>query len=88
MAGNTDSVVRRLTNEMISASEALDFEKAARKRDDLNAVRKITEQQAVVLGDGTDADVIAVAADDLEASIQLFHVRSDNFEVCSLGNTL
>ncbi|WP_374064482.1 excinuclease ABC subunit UvrC [Corynebacterium belfantii] len=75
MAGNTDSVVRRLSNEMMSASEALDFEKAARKRDDLNAVRKITEQQAVVLGDGTDADVIAVAADDLDASIQLFHVR-------------
>lgn len=76
MAGNTDAVTRNLTRQMEAAAEALDFERAARLRDDLGAVKKITEQQAVVLGDGTDADVIAVAADELEAAIQMFHVRA------------
>ena len=75
MAGHTNEVVRSLTEQMNQAAEELDFEKAARLRDDLQAVQKITEQQAIVLGDGTDADVFAVAADELEAAIQLFHVR-------------
>ncbi len=75
LAGNTDKVVRQLTHEMEEAAEALDFERAARLRDDLGAVRKVMEQQAVVLGDGTDADVIAFATDQLEAAVQIFHVR-------------
>lgn len=76
MSGHVDPVVREITAKMNTAAEELDFENAARYRDDLEAIRKITQQQAVVLGDGTDADFIAVAADELEASIQLFHVRS------------
>lgn len=75
MAGNTNEVVRQLTKQMEQAAENLEFENAARLRDDLQAVQKITEQQAIVLGDGTDADVIAIAADELEAAIHLFHVR-------------
>ncbi|MBP3087669.1 excinuclease ABC subunit UvrC [Corynebacterium sp. sy017] len=76
LAGNTDAVVRDLTAQMHQAAADLDFEKAAQLRDKVEAVNKVTQQQAVVLGDGTDADVIAVEADELEASIQLFHVRS------------
>ncbi|WP_025252893.1 excinuclease ABC subunit UvrC [Corynebacterium vitaeruminis] len=76
MSGHVDPVTRQLTQKMNQAAEELDFENAARFRDDLEAIRKLTEQQAVVLGDGTDADFVAVAADELEASIQLFHVRS------------
>ncbi|MCS4489280.1 excinuclease ABC subunit UvrC [Corynebacterium sp. ES2794-CONJ1] len=75
MSGSTDSVVKRIEREMLAAAEELDFEKAARLRDDLGAVNKITEQQAIVLSDGTDADVIALAHDPLAAAIQLFHVR-------------
>ncbi len=60
---------------MAEASEALEFERAARLRDDLAALRKAMEKQAVVLGDGTDADVIAFAHDELEAAVQIFHVR-------------
>ena len=44
-------------------------------RDDIGALRKALEKQAVVLGDGTDADLVAFAADDLEAAVQVFHVR-------------
>ena len=75
MAGKADPLVRRLEKQMATAATDLDFEKAARLRDDLGALRRAVEKQAVVLGDGTDADVIGLAADDLLASVQVFHVR-------------
>src|SRR5690606_21001977 len=75
MAGRTDQLVRRLEREMHAAAEALEFERAARLRDDLAAVRRALEKQAVVLPDGTDADVVAFAEDELEAAVQVFHVR-------------
>ncbi|MBB5919320.1 excinuclease ABC subunit C [Actinoalloteichus hoggarensis] len=75
LAGRTDSLVRRLDREMQEAAAELEFERAARLRDDLGALRRAMEKQAVVLGDGTDADVIAFAQDELEAAVQIFHVR-------------
>jgi excinuclease ABC subunit C len=75
MAGRTESMIKRLEREMVAASENLEFEKAARLRDDLGALRRALEKQAVVLGDGTDADVVAFAQDELEAAVQVFHVR-------------
>jgi excinuclease ABC subunit C len=75
MAGNTNAFVRRIEKQMYAASDALDFEKAARLRDDLGALNKALEKQAVVFGDGTDADVIAFAEDPLEVAVQIFYVR-------------
>ncbi|TAM92497.1 MAG: excinuclease ABC subunit UvrC [Jatrophihabitans sp.] len=75
MAGRTDTMIRRLERRMADASEHLEFELAARLRDDIEALRRAMEKQAVVLGDGTDADVIALAEDDLQAAVQIFHVR-------------
>lgn len=75
LAGRTDSMIRRLEREMSSASADLDFERAARLRDDISALRRAMEKQAVVLGDGTDADVIAMVGDELETSVAIFHVR-------------
>ncbi|MFB6397557.1 excinuclease ABC subunit UvrC, partial [Polymorphospora sp. 2-325] len=75
MAGRTDTMVRRLEREMSQASERLEFEQAARLRDDLAALRRAMEKQTVVFGDGTDADVVAFAEDPLEAAVQVFHVR-------------
>ncbi|HEY0452519.1 excinuclease ABC subunit UvrC [Actinophytocola sp.] len=75
LAGHTDAMMRRLEKEMNAASSELEFERAARLRDDLAALRRAMEKQAVVLGDGTDADVVAFAHDDLEAAVQVFHVR-------------
>lgn len=75
MSGHTDKVTRKLTTDMEAAAEELDFERAARLRDDLEAINKVMEKQAVVLGDGTDADIIAFATDELEAAVQIFHVR-------------
>jgi excinuclease ABC subunit C len=75
LAGKTDALVRRLEREMRTASDALEFERAARLRDDVGALRRALEKQAVVIGDGTDADVVAFAQDELEAAVQVFHVR-------------
>jgi excinuclease ABC subunit C len=75
LAGRTDAIMRRIEKRMLEASEDLDFERAARLRDDLGAMRRAMEKQAVVLGDGTDADVVGVEVDELEVSVQVFHVR-------------
>lgn len=75
MAGRTDTFVKRLERDMMQASEELEFERAARLRDDIAALRRAMEKQTVVLGDGTDADVVSFAEDPLEAAVQVFHVR-------------
>ncbi|MGH3744305.1 MAG: excinuclease ABC subunit UvrC, partial [Mycobacteriales bacterium] len=75
MAGRTDQLVKRLDREMRRAADDQEYERAARLRDDLGAVQRAVEKQAVVLGDGTDADVIALAQDALEAAVSVFYVR-------------
>ena len=75
IGGNTNAFIKRIRTEMYAASDALDFEKAARLRDDLGAIEKALEKQAVVFGDGTSADVIALAEDPLEVAVQIFYVR-------------
>ena len=75
MSGKTRPFERRLEREMATAAEALDFERAARLRDDLSALHRAMEKQAVVLSDGTDADIVGIAEDELEAAVHVFHVR-------------
>jgi excinuclease ABC subunit C len=75
LSGRTDRMVREFERQMTDASDALEFERAARLRDDIGALRRAMERQAVVFGDGTDADVVAFARDELEAAVQVFHVR-------------
>jgi excinuclease ABC subunit C len=75
IAGQTSQHIKRLEREMRAASDATEYERAARLRDDIGALRKAMEQNAVVLADGTDADVIAVAEDPLEIAVQVFYVR-------------
>ncbi|MGW4025736.1 excinuclease ABC subunit UvrC [Streptomyces sp. NPDC005009] len=75
MAGRTGTYLRRLEQRMTEAAEEMEYERAARLRDDIGALRKAMEKSAVVLADATDADLIAVAEDELEAAVQIFHVR-------------
>ncbi|WP_199033744.1 excinuclease ABC subunit UvrC [Glycomyces salinus] len=75
MSGDTAPVRKRLLAEMQDASENLDFERAARLRDDIAALDKVIEQQVVVLADDVDCDLMAVADDELQAAVQVFHVR-------------
>ena len=75
MSGQAAPMIKRLDLEMRQASDALEFERAARLRDNIGALQRAMEQNAVVLRDGTDADVIALAEDPLEVAVQIFHVR-------------
>ncbi|MGW0389636.1 excinuclease ABC subunit UvrC [Streptomyces sp. NPDC003042] len=75
MAGRTGTYLSRLEQQMREAAEEMEYEKAARLRDDIGALRRAMEKNAVVLADATDADLIAVAEDELEAAVQIFHVR-------------
>ena len=73
--GDAEGITKDLEVAMREASSALDFEKAARLRDRLAAVKRATEKQQVV-GDNNDSiDVIGIFDDDLEASVQVFYVR-------------
>jgi excinuclease ABC subunit C len=75
MAGDTAKFTRRLTDRMRDAAAIQDYEAAARLRDDIGALQRATEKNAVVLQDGTDADIFALVGDELEAAVQVFHVR-------------
>src|SRR4029079_15209868 len=75
LEGDTDTVVKQLEGEMRSAADELEFERAARLRDRLTAVRKAIEKQQIVADRNEDIDVFGIADDDLEAAVQVFHVR-------------
>jgi excinuclease ABC subunit C len=75
LEGDTDPVVKRLESDMLAASDLLEFERAARLRDRLGTVRKAIEKQQMVVEGGDDLDVVGIADDELEASVQVFFVR-------------
>jgi excinuclease ABC subunit C len=71
----TDRFMKDLERRMRAASQAQEYETAARLRDDLGALRKAMERTALVLPADTNTDVIGHVEDDLEAAFQVFHVR-------------
>src|SRR4051812_28390420 len=73
--GETQPIVKKLEQEMRAASDALEFERAARLRDRLATVRKAIERQQMVADKSEDIDVVGIAEDELEASVQVFYVR-------------
>lgn len=76
LAGSDDSVVDRIADSMKTAAADLDFEIAAKYRDQLQAIQKVLEKNTVVLEPTANLDVLALAFDDLEVSVQVFYVRS------------
>jgi excinuclease ABC subunit C len=75
LEGDTDEIVRRLEGDMRAAAGGLEFERAARLRDRLTAVRKAIEKQQMVADRNDELDVIGIAEDELEAAVQIFYVR-------------
>ncbi|HWC41325.1 MAG TPA: excinuclease ABC subunit UvrC [Actinomycetota bacterium] len=75
MDGRTRPTLQRLEAEMRQAAEQLNFELAARLRDQLASVRKAMERQQMVSSTPEDFDIAAFAEDDLEAAVQVFFVR-------------
>ncbi len=75
MDGHTRPTLLRLEADMRAAAEALNFEAAARLRDQLASVRTALERQQMVSSAAEDFDIAAFAQDDLEAAVQVFFVR-------------
>ncbi|HMC08772.1 MAG TPA: excinuclease ABC subunit UvrC, partial [Actinomycetota bacterium] len=75
LEGSEQAVIRQLQAEMAAAAEKLEFEQAARIRDQLAAVGRVLERQQMVTERPEDLDVIAFSGDELEASFQVFFVR-------------
>ncbi|MCW2800489.1 MAG: excinuclease subunit [Aeromicrobium sp.] len=75
MGGQTAGFTKRIETRMKEASDAEEYELAAKLRDDLAALHRVLEKQTVVLGDGTDADVLGFVDDPLEVAVQIFSVR-------------
>ncbi len=73
--GETKPVLDHLETEMREAANELNYEVAARRRDQLEAARRALEKQQVVTGRAEDLDAIAIHEDELEASVQAFFVR-------------
>jgi excinuclease ABC subunit C len=75
MAGNDTRYTRELEKSMRAASEAMDYESAARYRDQLAALEGVLSKTSIVLSDEVDADIFGIAHDELAAAVQLFIVR-------------
>lgn len=73
--GNYAPVIRTLEQKMQEASEQLEFEKAIEYRELLGSVKQIAQKQKITHTDGEDKDIIALAADDRDAVVQVFFVR-------------
>ena len=73
--GNYAPVLKSLEEKMNTASAKLEFEKAIEYRELLNSVRQIAQKQKITHTDGEDKDIIALAADDRDAGVQVFFIR-------------
>ena len=73
--GNYAPVLKSLEEKMNTASANLEFEKAIEYRELLNSVKQIAQKQKITHTDGEDKDIIALAADDRDAVVQVFFIR-------------
>lgn len=73
--GNYQPVIRELTEKMLEASKRMDFEKAIEYRELLNSVKQVAQKQKITHSDGEDKDIIAMAADERDAVVQVFFIR-------------
>jgi excinuclease ABC subunit C len=76
LQGRSDEIIKRLGEQMQVASEEMHYEQAARFRDQLQALERISERQKVVSTLDTNQDVIAFARENSDACVQIFFIRS------------
>ncbi len=76
LEGKTDAIMKRLKSDMAQHSDALNYEKAATIRDQINAIERVVERQKIVSDSQQDSDIIAMARGDNEACVQVFFIRS------------
>jgi excinuclease ABC subunit C len=75
LEGRTDEIARDLRREMQAASVAMEYERAARLRDQVRAIERTTERQVMEVRDRTDMDVFGLAREEQEAYVQVFFLR-------------
>lgn len=73
--GNYSVIIDSLTEQMMQASEKLEFEEAARYRDLCESVKQVAQKQKITMDETTDRDVIAAASDGQDAVVQVFFIR-------------
>jgi excinuclease ABC subunit C len=73
--GKQDALIDKLTRDMHEAAERMDFEKAASIRDKINNIKQIAEKQKIISSTLSDQDVVAFAAGEDEACVQVFFIR-------------
>ena len=73
--GNYNMILKDLEEKMLAASEAMEFEEAAKYRDLYNSVKLVSQKQKITDSVGEDKDIIALYQDEAEAVVQVFFVR-------------
>jgi excinuclease ABC, C subunit len=74
--GNYQPILKELERKMQEASENMEFEEAIRYRDLYNSVKQVAQKQKITDSDGEDKDIIALAADENDAVVQVFFIRN------------
>jgi excinuclease ABC subunit C len=75
LQGKPEVVVRGLRAQMEAAAETLDFERAAQARDQIASIERLIERQKITSSSAADQDVIALAQEETESCVEIFHVR-------------
>ncbi|MCS7273613.1 MAG: excinuclease ABC subunit UvrC [Fimbriimonadales bacterium] len=76
LEGKGDDLIRQLTAQMEQAAENLEFERAAKLRDQIRALQEVLQRQKVVQPEGVNEDVIALVKDERGACVQMFFIRN------------
>lgn len=76
LEGRQDSIARRLEGQMQEAAESLEFERAAKLRDQLLSIRKLTEKQKIINTDDVDQDIVSLLSENGLTCVQLMFIRS------------
>lgn len=76
LQGKGDDLMQRLQNQMEEAAEQMEFERAAKLRDQIRALQEVLQKQKVISLDGSNEDIIAMVKDERGACVQMFYVRS------------
>lgn len=75
LGGKETTLIEEMTAEMEAAAEELDFELAAKRRDQIRALESVQQRQKVNSAEGVDQDVVALVKDERGAAIQMLYIR-------------
>lgn len=80
LRGNDKEIISELEEKMFTASENMEYEKAASYRDKIESIRRLGEKQQITSAKGESRDIIGVYSGDRESCIQIFYIRGGKVE--------